>query len=99
MKLSEQIDNAGMIQLVEAGPFSSAQEIADFLDCEECGLAPHSNSCERALIIEAKRTSGIAATVSSWATFLAVLNVVLTVAGAVTGIAGAVTSVYSVAKL
>ena len=90
MNVAATLDDAAVLQLVNAGPLETPQEVADFLD----GSAE-----DRAAIIENKRLQGLAPIVSSWDTFLSVLNVVMTVAGVVTGISGAVTGAYAVAKL
>lgn len=79
-----------MVRLVAAGPLRTAQEVSDFLSCDDA---------ERALVIDAYRRSGLAREVSAWEGFLAVLESVLSVAGVVSGISAAVSGVYGVSKL
>jgi hypothetical protein len=79
-----------MVRLVEAGPLHSAQEVADFLDA---------SPTERALIIASYKSAGVAPTASSWDKFVAVMGVIVNVAGAVTGITSAISGVYGVIKL
>ena len=88
--LSQTLKDEQMVALVEAGPLRSAQQVADFLD---------GTDEERANMIANERLRGQAVTVSAWDKFLAVLNVVMTVAGVVTGISAAITGAYAVKTL
>lgn len=84
------IEDSDLVRLVEAGPFESKQEVADFLAC-----SPE----EREGIIQSILSSGKVKTVDGWTEFLNVMGTILTVAAAVTGITGAILGVYTVAKL
>ncbi len=50
---------------------------------------------EQKLIIASYKTAGIQVTASGWSKFVAIMGVVVEIAGAVTGISSAVASVYS----
>jgi hypothetical protein len=90
MPLSATVADLDMVALVVAGPFSTREAVADFLDAE-----PE----ERAIMIENARLQGLAPTSSSWDTFVAVMAGIVTVAGVVTGVAGAVTAAYALKAL
>jgi hypothetical protein len=99
MQISATLSEDQMVQLVVAGPLRSAQEVAEFLDTEECGKIPHSLSCERAIVIKNYQLAGLADTVSAWDEFLVVLGVVMQVAGVVTGVTSAISGVYALKSL
>lgn len=98
MPVSASVDELAMVRLVEAGPFTTPRQVADFLDASDEPAADGGMS-ERATMVDNLRLQGIAETPSSWDTFLVVVGAIESIAGVVTSITSAISGVYAVATL